>query len=649
LIPYSRDVLGGEKSRRARIWNQPSRGAAAALAAAALLLVAAPGARAAVRHLSSAQAVKLAEADHRIAPLLLQNPGAHWETFYDKKHRSWTALLEPKGVHNVLAQVTVSERKRAVSAVKITSGQGPPKLSANAAFVIASRSAQIKAWIGQYSHVTHSSDLGPLRVWTVSYYNGDDEIAQVHVQDATGEAYEVWTGPQVGWMLARGLPDAYGRKVNRGFVLWPMCAIFLAGLVDWRRLRSLRTLDLVVSLGFVVSLIEFNQGDIFRATPLVYPPLVYLAARMVWIGTHRRPREVRVGETHLLLLIALVFGLMGFRLGLNNQDSNVIDVGYAGVAGASRLIDGVLPYGHMPDKTAKPCGGKYSNGDPRAYVQSNGQCESPIGQGDTYGPTIYLTYIPAVAILGWSGLWDSLPAAHVTASAYDLLAIVGLFVAGWRLAGGRLGLLLAFGWAANPFTLYALNMNTNDALVGALLAWTIAALSVPALRGVLLAAAALTKFAPLALVPLFASLRSRFATLAGFAAATLVLLAMLALDSNGLSLFWHRTVDYQLGRVTPMAIWTLPSYHPGWPDITWLQHAVQFFVAIGILLLAVFPRARKDAAAVAALGAAAVIGLQITASYWFYPYVCWWLPLVLAAVLLPRVGVGEAEQAPAAA
>ena len=74
---------------------------------------------------------------------------------------------------------------------------------------------------------------------------------------------------------------------------------------------------------------------------------------MVWVGTHRGPRAVRVGETHMLLLIALVFGLMGFRLGLNNQDSNVIDVGYAGVAGASRLMDGVLPYGHMPDKTSQ--------------------------------------------------------------------------------------------------------------------------------------------------------------------------------------------------------------------------------------------------------------------------------------------------------
>ena len=601
-----------------------------------MLLLAAPGAGAAVRHLTSVQAIKLAEHDPRLAVLLGQNPGSHWATFYDRHKRSWTVFLEPKGAQNILAQVTVSERKRAVTAVKLTPQQGPPNLTSNAAFVVASRSKAVKSWIGQYSHVTHSADLGPLRVWTVDYFAGDDKIAEVHIQDATGVAYEVWTGPQVGWMLARGLPDAYGRKVNRAFVLWPMCAIFLAGLLDWRRLRSMRTLDLVVTLGFVASLVEFNHGDIFRATPLVYPPLVYLCARMVWVATHRRPRSVRVGETHMLLLIALVFGLMGFRLGLNNQDSNVIDVGYAGVAGASRLMDGVLPYGHMPDKTGKPCGGKYSNGDPKAYVQSNGECESPIAQGDTYGPTIYLTYIPAVAIMGWSGLWDSLPAAHVTASAYDLLAIAGLFVAGWRLASGRIGLLLAFGWAANPFTLYALNMNTNDALVGALLAWFIAALSVPWLRGGLMAAAGLAKLGPLALVPLLMSLRRRVATLAGFLLTSLLLLSMLARQSDGLHVFWERTFHYQLNRVTPLSIWTLGAFHPGWPTLHWLQQALQVAVVLGCLLLAVLPRGRKDAVAVAALAAAALIATQVVSSYWFYPYICWWLPLALFAMLVPR-------------
>ena len=31
-----------------------------------------------------------------------------------------------------------------------------------------------------------------------------------------------------------------------------------------------------------------------------------------------------------------------------------------------------------------------------------------------------------------------------------------------------------------------------------------------------------------------------------------------------------------------------------------------------------------------------VIGTQLVSSYWFYPYICWWLPLVLLGLLLPR-------------
>jgi len=26
----------------------------------------------------------------------------------------------------------------------------------------------------------------------------------------------------------------------------------------------------------------------------------------------------------------------------------------------------------------------------------------------------------------------------------------------------------------------------------------------------------------------------------------------------------------------------------------------------------------------------------MVSSYWFYPYICWWLPLALAGMLLPR-------------
>ena len=608
---------------------------AAALAAAALLLSAAPAQAAA--HLTRHQAIVVARAQPQAASLLAKNPGAHWEATFDAPNHNWVVLLEPRGAHNVLAAFTIDDRNAKVLHARVVSRVGAPRLNSVQAAIIAFRQPQVRAWLSHYKNVSHTSVLGDHRVWTVDYYAGGGQVAEVHIADYTEDPYEVWTGPQVEWQLARGQPSAYGRKANAAYVLWPLCGLFLAGLIDWRRPISMRTLDLAVVLSFVGSLWEFNKGDVFLSTPLIYPPMIYLVARMVWIGWRRAPRTFAIGDRHLLVLVGLLFALMGFRLGLNNQDSNVIDVGYAGVAGASRLMDGVLPYGHMPNSDGKACGGRYFNGDPIGHIQTDGRCESPIESGDTYGPTVYVAYVPAVAAMGWSGRWDHLPAAHVAASAFDILAVAGLFAAGWQLGSRRLGVALAFAWAANPFTLYSLNMNSNDALVGALLAWTFALLARPAARGAVLAAAALTKFAPLAIVPLFGSLRNKTATFIGFGVSALVLFSILALDSDGIALFWHRTIDYQLGRVTPMAIWTLGLYHPGWYDLRLPQHIFQIAAGIGIVALAFFPRRRrKDAAAVAALSGAVILVAQMAASYWFYPYICWWLPVVMIALLVPR-------------
>jgi Glycosyltransferase family 87 len=607
------------------------------VAVAALLVLAAPAGAAA--RLSAARVVSIAASQPGVAPLLRANAGADWETTFERPRGRWIAVLHPKGGQSVLAAVTIADATGAVVHSDVTPLRAPPRLTAREAAIVAGRAPALRSWLRLYARPTHSTSLGKDRVWTVSYFDqGDQEIAEVHVSDDLEQVTEVRTGPQVQWMLARGLDESYGRKVNRPWLLWPLCALFLAGTVNWRRPLSLRTLDMLALVSFTASLWWFDRGDVFRSTPLIYPPLVYLLGRMVWLGCSRRPRQVEVGPRHMLVLVALLFALVGFRLGLNNQDSNVIDVGYASVAGAGRLIDGVLPYGHMPVAQGKPCAGRYSNGDPIGYVQKlDGRCESPVGSGDTYGPTVYAAYVPFVAALGWSGLWDDLPAAHAAAAAWDLLATAGIFVAGWRLAGPRIGLIGAFAWNADPFTLYSLNMNSNDALVGALVAWTIALLSWPAVRGALLAAAALTKFAPLALLPLFASLRNRFVTLTAFAAMALVLLSMLALDADGLRLFWDRTLAYQLGRRTPMSIWTLGTYHPGWPDLRGAQRIVEGVVAAGVLLLLFLPRRPKDAGQVAALGAACLIATQLVARYWFYPYITWWLPLVLLAFFLPRI------------
>ena len=62
--------------------------------------------------------------------------------------------------------------------------------------------------------------------------------------------------------------------------------------------------------------------------------------------------------------------------------------------------------------------------------------------------------------------------------------------------------MLAYTWAAFPFTLFVLSSNSNDALVAALLVVHAAGCPLAPGAGVFGALAGLTKFAPLALGPL---------------------------------------------------------------------------------------------------------------------------------------------------
>ena len=105
--------------------------------------------------------------------------------------------------------------------------------------------------------------------------------------------------------------------------------------------------------------------------------------------------------------------------------------------------------------------------------------------------------------LGWSGKWDSLPAAHATAIAFDLLVILGLFLVGRRFGGTPLGTALAFGWVAFPFTAYAMNSNSNDTIMPAILVWGFWLSTSAVVRGATMALAGWTKFASLLLVPLW--------------------------------------------------------------------------------------------------------------------------------------------------
>jgi hypothetical protein len=55
-------------------------------------------------------------------------------------------------------------------------------------------------------------------------------------------------------------------------------------------------------------------------------------------------------------------------------------------------------------------------------------------------------------------------------------------------------------------------------------------------------------------------------------------------------------------------------------------------VAAFAVALALVPRGPRDAVQVAALAAAALIALQLVTVHWFYLYVVWFTPFVLAAL-----------------
>jgi hypothetical protein len=542
-------------------------------------------------------------------------------------------LLRTGALAAVLTLALAPAAAGQTSATKPTAGNAvvvPPTLTAPPAghrltglrvLRIADGLANVREVRAHHPRSTRQAFLKGAFQWQVSYYDGPKkEIAQVLIDDATGRVREAWTGFQVPWTMARGYRGAFGRKAAALYVWLPLLVLFVLPFVDPRRPWRLRHLDLLVLVGLSVSLAFFSHGKIGLSVPLAYPVLAYLLARMLVLGV-RGPRGADVEPLQLAvpaswLVIGVIF-LVGFRVGLNVTNSNVIDVGYSGVIGAHRILHGKALYGAFPAD------------DPR---------------GDTYGPATYLAYVPGVALFGFSGRWDDLPAAHLAAVLFDLLTLAALYALGRRIRGPTLGAGLAWAWAAYPFTLFVSNSNANDSLVALLVVLALLVASSAPARGAAVALAGLTKLAPLALAPLFlrglgggrSRGRDALLFLVGFAAAAgLALIPALGEDPGRLL---DRTAGFQGSRGSPFSIWGLY----GW---TGAQRVVQVLAVLLALALLVVPR-RRTIVQLAALAAAVLIALQLGVTHWFYLYVVWFFPLVMLAVLAGRPAP-EPEPAPA--
>ena len=284
--------------------------------------------------------------------------------------------------------------------------------------------------------------------------------------------------------------------------------------------------------------------------------------------------------------------------------------------------------------------------------------------GDTYGPANYVAYVPFELVLPWSGEWDALPSAHAASLFFDIATVFGLFVLGLR-AGGRggpgqrLGLILAFAWLTYPYTTYALQSNSNDSLVAALLVWGLVALGSPIGRGVLVGLAAMVKFAPLALVPLYAvgkrGLSDRLANRRER--------PKMPTRTNFLGARGSRRSDPSFSPEPPprsrsRSCSPTPRSTPALPPSTSARSKASSFararsrsgarstastrsrrivlILAGMLAIVVaFKPGRRTTAQVAALAAAVVIASQLAVDHWFYLYIPWFCGLVFVALALP--------------
>jgi hypothetical protein len=492
----------------------------------------------------------------------------------------------------------------------------PPGFSTDAAQAVAAIKRNPKA-LALHARM-HPLSVLPLvwlgRWWEIDFVFHGKLVMQVSVSKA-GRVTGVWEGPLALAPYARG---SFAVALGHGWLLAPLSLLFLLALFPrgWR--PRLAHLDALVLLSFLVSYLLFDHAHLLAGVWTVYPPLLYLLGRLLWIGFARAKARRRQTAAPLLPLPVLAGGLLLLvvaRAVLSLTDVTVSDVGYASVIGAHQIATGAPLYFHSA------------------------------AHGDTYGPIAYLAYLPFELLFPWHGSWDYLPSAHAASLFFDLVTIAALVALGLRMRGGReglrLGLALGWAWAACPFTLLALMMHTNDGLIAMLSVLSLLAFTAPAARGALLGLAAAAKFAPAVLLGLYAAPRRggrRQALICAGAFAAVVAISIgLYLPQGGLGEFYRETIGFQLHRTDVFSPWAL---HPGLEP---LKLALEV-AAVGLALLVTLRPRRRTLAQVAALAGALTIAVQLPAVHWFYYYIVWFAPFALVALLAGEPGAAAVAE-----
>jgi len=466
----------------------------------------------------------------------------------------------------------------------------------------------------------------------VTFYSGDRLDAAVALRAGRTETqaidYRQTSVPYGDWIAYQPV------------VLAVLCALFvvMAGVSPWGRLRNL---DVAAALSLLVSVLLFQHRYMDPSLLAAVPGLGYLLVRCAGkaLGPHREPapstpllavitpgldpaRRVRWLRA-LLIAIAVVF------LMVSVSSLDAVDVIYAVMEGATRIVHGVLPYGHMPPG---------------------------IIHGDTYPILSYLLYTPLALLAPVNDIWGSVDGGLAVAA---LAAVVAAWAVFRITAGGRpragasrpaeieeAGLRAALAWLAFPPLLIIVSTGTSDVVLAAMVLVAILLWRRPAACSGMLAFAGWFKLAPFALLPVcIAPLRGRrlVAALAATAAVSLPLIGVLvALGGIGGPADMIHAIAYQFSRGTQQSVWGALGSAALQPLA---QGAVLGLIAAAMIKLRQEPDLARDRARMAALSAAILIGLQLSADYWAFLYLAWVLPLAVVSLLADSRASAQAVEA----
>lgn len=472
----------------------------------------------------------------------------------------------------------------------------------------------------------------------VSFLDGPRLVAEAAVSPS---------GRVVRFTSVRNSGMAYGAPLTyRGWLIALGCLAFTlaVGVVPLRRVRNL---DVLALLAFVVPVVALEQRLVVASTLTAVPSLAWLAGRCAWfaLGPRRAPAPSRPlldaltpawSDAQRVRMLRLAVGTAALCVAMITITAeSTVDVAQALMEGATLLVHGVLPYGHMP-------------GD--------------VFHGDVYPLLSYATYVPLALAMPVHDSFDLANGGLIVAA----LAAVG---GAWLLArcadraarapdgGGSdaaraAGLRAALAWLAFPPLVVTVSSGTSDVLLAVLVLGALALARRPLASANLMLLAGWFKLVPFALLPVWlARLRGRslaaaLAVLAGSTAATLAVL--LALGGSGAPAAMLHAMRYQLDRQSLHSLWILL----GIPSLQPLGQAAVLALVAGATV-----RVRRDAelagdpARLAALAAAVLLGLELVGNYWTFLYLAWVLPCVVVSLLAEpaRAPVAAAVPADAAA